>query len=339
VVEQPSPASIAPTFSRRKAVLFGVQVVIVAALCWWLFRSVKFDALLRALRDCPVELTFGAFLLFIAERIVRPCRLSLLFRGVVAPRAAIATQSVAQVVNLLLPMRAGEMVLIFLLRSTTPVGASAALSVVIVDRVMDIIAILIVFAVALALIPGIPPIVNGGAVTLAAACVVFVAGVAILLVARERVLTLTARWLQRFTSIDGAAWLTRLKGVLDGFSILRDPARVALALAVTAVVWTLAIGGFALVLKGVWPAAPIPNAALAVCFGAIGIALLSVPAGIGVLHAGYALAAMVFGAPQEQALAFAILAHFLGLIATLAMGLTGAPLMRRAGPQIMRYIR
>jgi uncharacterized protein (TIRG00374 family) len=338
VVESP-PLSSLPAFSRRKAALLGVQIVIVGVLCWWLFRSVRLDALLRALKDCPLELTLGAFLLFILERVVRPCRLSILFRGVVGPRAAIGTQSVSQIVNLLLPMRAGEMMLIVLLRSTTPVGASAALSVVIVDRVMDIMAILIVFAVALALIPGIPPIVNGGAITLAAACVVFALGVAVLLVARDRILALTARWLQRFTSIDGAAWQARLKGVLDGFAILRDPVRIALALLVTAAVWTLAIGGFALVLKGVWPVAPIPNAALAVCFGAIGIALLSVPAGIGVLHAGYALAAMVFGAPQEAALAFAILAHFLGLLATLAMGLTGVPLMRRAAPQIMRYIR
>lgn len=334
-----SARSILPNFPRRKAVLLGVQVVIVGVLCWWLFRSARLDALLRALKDCPVELTLGALLLFVLERIVRPYRLSVLFRGVVGVRAAIGTQSLSQIVNLVLPMRAGEMMLIVLLRSTTPVGASAAISVVIVDRVMDIVAILIVFAVALALIPGIPPIVNGGAITLAAVCIAFVVSVAVLLIARDRILLLTATWLQRVTSIDSTAWQARLKGVLDGFTILRDPARVALALIVTAAVWTLAIGGFALVLKGVWPVAPISNAALAVCFGAIGIALLSVPAGIGVLHAGYALAAMMFGAPQEAALAFAILAHFLGLLATLAMGLTGLPLMRRAAPQIMRYIR
>lgn len=335
--QSPWPSTLS-ALSWRKAVLFGVQIAIVGVLCWWLFRNVRLDAIIRALKDCPWELSFGAFLLFVAERLVRPCRLALLFRGAVALRVAIGAQSVSQVVNLLLPMRAGEMVLIFLLRSVSRAGASMALSVVVVDRVMDIIAILIIFAIALALIPGIPPIVNGGAITLAVACHVLAASVAILLAKRDRVLKLTATWLLRFAPARGAAWHARVTGILDGFAILRDPGRVAVAFVATAVVWALAMGGFALILKGVWPVAPISTAALAVCFGSIGMALLSVPAGIGILHAGYALAAMVFGAPQEVALAFAILTHFLGLLATLFMGLSGLSLVRRASSQMMRYI-
>lgn len=331
-------SSLLSGFPRRKALLVGVQIFIVVALCWALFRNVRLDAIVRALKDCPWEYSVGALLVFVAERIVRPCRLALLFRGAVPLRIAIGAQSASQVVNQLLPMRAGEMALVLLLRSATPVGASAALSVVVIDRVMDIIAILIVFAMALALVPGIPSIVYGGAITLAAACLVLVAGVAVLLLNRDRVLALAATWLQRLSPARGAAWHARVTGVVDGFAILRNPGRIALAFAVTGAVWALAIGGFALILEGVWPVAPISTAALAVCFGAIGIALLSVPAGIGVLHAGYALAAMVFGAPQEVALAFAILTHFLGLIATLLMGLSGLSLMRSAGSRIMRYI-
>lgn len=337
-VEQSVPPSILRAFSWRKAVLLGVQVAIVGVLCWWLFRNVRLDAIIRALNDSPWELSFGAFLLFVAERVIRPCRLAVLFRGTVPVMTAIGTQSVSQVVNMLLPMRAGEMVLIFLLRSAAPVSASVALAVVVIDRVLDVIAILIVFTVALAVIPGIPSIVNGGAITLGTACVVVLAGIVMLLATRDRVLKLTARWLQRFAPIRGAAWYARVAGVLDGLAILRDPGRIVMALLLTAAVWALAIGGFALILKGVWPAAPISTAALAVCFGAIGIALLSVPAGIGVLHAGYALAALAFGAPQEVALAFAIVAHFLGLLATLLMSLSGMSFMRRAGSRIMRFV-
>src|SRR5258708_31053910 len=92
---------------RRKALLVGIQIFIVVALCWGLFRNVRIDVLIRVLRDCPWEFSFGALLIFGAERIVRPCRLALLFRGVVPLRVAIGAQSVSQVVNQLLPMRAG----------------------------------------------------------------------------------------------------------------------------------------------------------------------------------------------------------------------------------------
>ncbi len=332
------PSHVKPTglssplfaMSPRKISLLALQIAIVGALCWVLFRNVQLNAIARALRECPWELWVGTFLLFITERIARPCRLAILFRGTVPLRDAVGAQSVAQVVNLLLPMRAGEMVLILLLRNAASVSASIALSVVVIDRMMDVIAILMVFAVALAVIPGIPAIVNGGAMTLAVACVLGVGAIAILLAMRDRVLILAKRWLQRFAPARGAAWHARVEGVLDGFQVLREPRRVALAFVATIAVWAFAIAGFALILKGIWPVAPISTAALAICFGAIGMALLSVPAGIGILHAGYALAAIVFGAPQEVALAFAILTHFLGMCATLVMGLTGLPLVRRA---------
>src|SRR5208282_766808 len=99
VIEQSDPSSLVPAFSWRKAVLFGIQIAIVGALCWWLFRNVRLDAIIRALKDCPWQLSFGAFLLFVTERVVRPCRLAVLFRGTVSLRAAIATQSVSQLVN------------------------------------------------------------------------------------------------------------------------------------------------------------------------------------------------------------------------------------------------
>jgi uncharacterized protein (TIRG00374 family) len=338
VTMQSGPPALRSGLSRRKMALLGVQFAIVAILCWVLFRSVRFDGVVRALKDCPWELWFGAFLLFVAERLVRPCRLAVLFRGMVPLREAIGAQSVSQVVNLLLPMRAGEMALVFLLRSATPVSASAALSIVVIDRVMDVVAILMIFAVALAVIPGIPPIVNGGAITLGLGCVLLIAAIALVLASRDRVLSATEKWLRGFAPARGAAWQARIEGIIGGFAVLQEPRRIAVAFAATAAVWALAIGGFALILKGIWPVAPISTAALAVCFGAIGLALLSVPAGLGILHAGYALAAIVFGAPQEVALAFAIVAHFLGLCATLLMGLSGLSLMRRAGSRLMHHI-
>src|SRR5208282_370566 len=108
VIEQSDLSCLVPAFSWRKAVLFGIQIAIVGALCWWLFRNERLDAIIRPLRDCPWQLSFGALVSFVAERVARPCRLAVLFRGTVPLRAAIATQSVSQVVNLLLPMRAGE---------------------------------------------------------------------------------------------------------------------------------------------------------------------------------------------------------------------------------------
>src|SRR4051812_31015471 len=103
LVERTGPIFPKSAFSWRKALLFGIQIAIVGALCWGLFRNVRLDAIVRALKDCPWECSAGALLVFAAERIVRPCRLALLFGGAVPLRVAIGAQSVSQLVNQLLP--------------------------------------------------------------------------------------------------------------------------------------------------------------------------------------------------------------------------------------------
>jgi uncharacterized protein (TIRG00374 family) len=329
-------AAVRPTmplsspFSWRKALFLAVQVALVAALCWALFHNVQLENLLSALRNCPWEFSAGAFLLFLIERLVRPLRLFALLGGAATARDVLGAQSASQMVNLLLPMRAGEMLLVLLLRTVTRLGASYTLSIVVVDRLMDVIVVLLIFALTLALVPGVPSIASGGAMTLAGACAIAILAIAILLASRARVLRLAEQWLVRVAPARSVAWNTRLRRTIEGFAVLQNPRRVAVALAATAVTWMLAISGASLILLGVWPEAPLIAAPLAICFGAIGITLLSVPAGLGVLHASFALAAMIFGARQEVALAFALLTHFLGFCATLLIGITGVPIVRRA---------
>jgi uncharacterized protein (TIRG00374 family) len=310
----------------------------VVALCYLVFYNVEITFVIGALRNSQWELFLLAFLVLVGERLVRPYRLAKLLGETAPVRQIVAAQCVSQVINLALPMRSGEIFLVFLLRATTRIPASYAFSVVVIDRLLDVVAILAIFAVAIAMSPGILPVANQGAILLGLLCVAAILGIVAVIAARERILAWTERGLQRFAPTRIEVWSRRADQVMHGFAILKDFRRVAIALAATAATWGLAVFAAWLVLRGIWPEAPIWAAALGICFGLIGTTLVSVPAGIGVLHAGLALGVLAFGTTQEVALAFAVVEHLLATGATLAMGIWGIPLVNRAGVSLRGYL-
>src|SRR6185369_794124 len=95
--------------------------------------------------------------------------------------------------------------------------------------------------------------------------------------------------------------------------------------------WGLAAFASWLMLVAIWPKAPFAAVSLGICLAVIGNAIVSVPAGIGVVHAANMLAVVMFGASQEVGLAFAVCAHGLTTAVTAVMGLMYLPIARRLG--------
>lgn len=92
----------------RRVVNWLVQIIVVVALCWAIFRTVDAARMLDVLRKADFTLSALAVVPLVLERLIRPVRLSVLFGGTVPLRDVIAAQSVSQLVNLVLPMRSGN---------------------------------------------------------------------------------------------------------------------------------------------------------------------------------------------------------------------------------------
>lgn len=319
--------------SQRRIALWSFQGIVIVAFCWVAFHNIDVQRLKSVLGNVNVPFIVAAIALLIAERLVRPYRLAVLL-GAPSSFTIVAAQSVSQLANLILPMRTGEMLLVLLLRELTPVAGSYAMSIVIIDRLLDVIFILLVFAGALAVVPALPAITGRAALVLAIFCVVVITLLLVVVTARVHVTTRLEHLVRRLAGERAERWLLRIEQIIDGFAVLLDIRRLAVALLATAATWGLATCAAWLVLRGIWPDAPPGAAALAICFGVIGVTLVSVPAGIGVVHAAFALGVMVFGATQEIGLAFAILAHFFATMTTAAMGLFSLPVVKHTGAQI-----
>jgi glycosyltransferase 2 family protein len=315
----------------RVAVLL-IQGALVVVLCWAVFRTVDFARLIGALRQANFLLFALAVIPLVAERIVRPYRLFALFGGRIPFRDVVAAQSVSQLVNLVLPMRSGEVSLLVMLRALGHASFSYAMSIVLIDRLLDVAIVLLIFAWAIVAVPDLPSAADKGAAVLAIACVGVVAAMLIISRFKQRVLSIVQRLLIRAAGGERAGgWLGRIEAIVDGFAVLSDPRKLGIALLATVVTWGLASFASWLMLAAIWSNPPFAAVCLAICLATIGSTLISVPAGIGVVHAASMLAIMMFGASQEIGLAFAVSAHAIVTGVTAIMGLVYFPIARRLG--------
>jgi hypothetical protein len=312
------------------AALWLVYLVVIGAACWIAFRNLDYERIALAVRSANWMLLLAIFPFFL-ERLVRPYRLALLLGLRDHMLKIVAAQSASQLANLILPMRTGEVLLVLLIGRLSSVARSRAVSIVVIDRLLDIVAVLIAFGIALIWLPSMPTSVERAATAVGLATTIILGAMLILVVSKGAVLRQIDRLLAARGVSSGSNWRARIELLIDGFAVLQNPVILILACVTTAATWLLATLGTWMVLKGVWPDAPASAAALSVCFGVIGVTLVSVPAGVGVVHAAYALAAILFGASQEVALIFAVAAHFLASLTTAVMGLASLSVVRRAG--------
>jgi glycosyltransferase 2 family protein len=316
----------------RRVAFWSAQTVIVVALCWAVFSNTDLARVGEALRQANVGLMGLAVLVLVFERIARPYRLAKLLGGNTAFTNIIAVQNVAQLINLALALRSGEMFLVVALRGLGSASGSFALSIVAIDRLLDIVCVLLVFGLSIVSVVALPGYVGDTAVIMTAASVGVICTILVLVLTRTTTLAVVRTVLARIVSPARAVvWLSRFEQLVDGFAVLLDARRLMPAIAATLVTWGCAIAAAWLVLTSIWPHATVLTAALAICLGTIGVTLVSVPAGIGILHAAFALAALASGASQEVALAFAILEHFFVTAVTIVMGIIGLPIVKRAG--------
>lgn len=216
-----------------------------------------------------------------------------------------------------------------MLRGLGHVPFSYALSILLIDRLMDVAMVLLLFAWALIAIPGLPVAADTGAAVLTVGTVGAIAAMLIASRYKTRLLSTVARMIGRIAGSRAAGWLGRIEAIVDGFAVLSDPHKLVIASIATIMTWGLAALASWILLVAIWPDGPFAAVVLAMCFAAIGTTLISVPAGIGVVHAATTVAIVMFGGSQEVGVAFAVAAHAVVVAVTAIMGLVCLPITRR----------
>jgi glycosyltransferase 2 family protein len=238
-----------------------------------------------------------------------------LFPPGVKPPGVVPATMIGYMANNVLPLRAGELVRIYTaarrLREAEPLSASQAFwlvaATIVIERVLDSLAIVLILAVLVFMIP-VPAGVEWGAGVLLAIDVV---GVTLLVtmaraphLGRRLVVRLTARWPQL-----GRTALAMFDTALRGLHGIRTPRHALRIVAWTVLVWILPVGAAWTMLRAVHLELPFIAGWVVLAFVGLGISVPSAPGYLGVWHFAAKLALEIFGVAPSAAVAYALIYH------------------------------
>lgn len=313
---------------RGRLLAGGLAALALLAL---FFRGLDLAALGRALAEAAWLPLVGVSAVTVLLYGIRAWR----WGGLLAPlgrvrfRDLFSSTIVGFATALLIP-RAGELVRPWLVSKRYPISVSAGFATIILERLVDLVTVLVLFAVYLFVLPA-PPMQTagrlmdlvkmGGAVAGAAALAVL--GFLLALHANsDRVVGTIERWLTR-----APRWLAEpigraLRAFSGGLAVLRAPLPQLAAIAAQSLtIWLLIALGFHLNHQAFAIDLPYHATFLLIAFLVVGVAIPT-PGMVGGFHAFYLLAlSEVFGVAREKAAAAGIAAHALSNLPILILGL------------------
>jgi uncharacterized protein (TIRG00374 family) len=306
----------------------------VTVLCGYLaVRGVNFDDALAALRASNPLWLFPTAIVTAVAIWLRVLRWWVLFDDSSRPPLGAVTHAsfVGYFFNNILPARAGEAARVISLYSKAGTPRAETLATVIIERVFDLLALLILLFASYPFLPAISWL-KAAAILGIALVVVLVGLIYVLVRYDERAVHWLLRPLHRLR-IEGIAQHIELAAVnaTRGLVGLRSP-RVALrGMALTMTSWVVLGFSFWILMQGFDLHLSLAAGMLVVVAINLSLVLPSSPAALGVFEAATVVALRAFKVPQADALSYALVLHLLNFVPFLVIGvvLLGPGALRR----------
>ena len=260
---------------------------------------------------------------FLVYLIARAVRWRLLLGPEVSLSRCFWVTNIGYLVSNVLPFRLGDPARAVVIGRGEKVSTAAALSTVVVERVLDMLMVV-------ALLAGVTPFVSGagsaiGAGLVAGAAAVAASVVLLFMALRpdwgRRVVRRVLGWLPR---LDSERWMRALDGLFEGLAPLRSGRRGLALLAWSVVAWACVVSFYWALMRAFMPRPPALAAPFLVCVMGLGMAVPSSPGAVGVFHAvaRYGLT-VPFGVPTDQAVTIAFAMHTFQYVLGCLLGLVG----------------
>jgi uncharacterized protein (TIRG00374 family) len=262
----------------------------------------------------------GALLAYLSARSIR---WRILLGADVTLAEAFWVGNIGYLVSNVLPFRLGDPARAVAIGLGGKVKVSAALSTVVVERVLDMVMVVLLLAATLPFVGEIGWLRDAGLLAGAAALVALV--VLIVLALRPDWVRRLVHWgLARVPRLDHERWVGVLDGFMDGLAALRSAWRAVGLLAWSIVSWVFVVAFYYAMLWAFLDRPSLVEGGFLSCAIGLGMAVPAAPGAMGVFHsvARYALE-LPFGVPEERAVAVAFASHAVQYIAMCVLGLIG----------------
>jgi uncharacterized protein (TIRG00374 family) len=231
--------------------------------------------------------------------------------------------------SFLLPARAGEVIRPYLLARSERLSATAAFATIILERLLDLVTVLLLFGIFVATIDssgvtGDPSALARVKVGGQLAAVAAVTGLALFFTLAghpERI----GRWALRVERILPArlarAVARFVESFAQGLAVMRQPGRLMVALGWSFPIWLSIAAGIWLTSLAFHITFPFAGSFLVTLILVVGVAMPT-PGAIGGFHAAYQIAVQTFfGAPDDRAVGGAIVLHAISFVPVTVLGI------------------
>ncbi len=300
---------------------FWIGIAISAVALYLTLRNVDFGAFTGALQDAQSRwwLFALAFVVFVIGLGFRAWRWSVLMGGTPL-KLTFQAMCIGYMLNMMFPFRLGEIGRAWVMGQQARLGTAAALSSIVVERLLDLVVVVVAFLFFARLAPVDTSIAQaataGGAFAVAVAVGIGVS--ARHASAVEQALSAILRKLPR---LNASAWLRRYREFVAGLQFVRTPRQALLVLFTTLATWSFSLL-LAVVMMAAFFEPRVEQAGLMVMASNLGGAAPSAPGGLGPVQL-FAKTALVlpFGLDESRATAFAFVWSLSQQLTLIAFGL------------------
>ena len=309
-------------------------------ILYGVLRTVHPAEVATAIRGANLGWVLIAEAAFLAFIVVRGWRWLVILRAS-APRArlgdATSVTGIGFALNAVSPFKLGELLRIGAIAPRAGIGVGEASATVVVERVLDVLALLVI-AIGAAAFSGVGSHTFGlwsGVVVIAAISVV-IAVVAFLAVSHPQpTLAMIDRIAKRLPASVGKFVDNFAASVLKGLASLRSPRRLAVAGLLSLLVWLCIVVGLVAFFRALTPQLSLATLTLACTIFVISQAISITPGSVGTYEGFFLLVLSTFGArPAALVTAVAVLSHVGNILILLLAGAVGALWLRVNRPSL-----
>lgn len=315
----------------RARVRTALILLLTFGLLAFFFRNADMAGVWAETRRARPDLLGLALLVTAATYVLRAMRWQYLLAPIGHARFGTAFRAtvIGFAASFLLPARAGEVIRPYLLARKERLSATAAFATIILERLLDLVTVLLLFGVFVATmdsgsVSGDPAAMTRVKVGGQFAALAAVVGLALFFtLARhpERM----GRWalqVERILPARLARLLARfVESFAQGLAVMRQPGRVLVALAWSFPIWLSIAAGIWLTSLAFHITFPFAGSFLVTMLLVVGVAMPT-PGAIGGFHAAYQIAVQTFfAAPDDRAIGGAIVLHAISFIPVTLLGI------------------
>lgn len=310
----------------------AVSIACLAAIFMLIDPREIFEALLGA-HYGYVALTAAGIVAFLLLRAVR----WQFMLGAAPLRRVFHIQNIGYLLTYILPFRLGDVGRAVLIGNTPPVTVAQGISTMVVERVLDLLFIVLLLPLTVANVQAVDPAIRDAACISTIVAVIAVAGLILAANFRDQALALFRNLASRLPFINPDRWAIYAGQLLDGLSSLTRLRDALFLVTMSILIWTPIIFAYYSGMRAVGLQPTWAMAGLVVCAAALSIAAPSSPGQVGVFHAGVTFALVqLLHQPQAPSASFAFLYHAINFAVVIVIGLFG---IYRIGSTLGNVIR